>query len=135
MPSLPQHYRTWTRGDGYVISTDPSLIPLASLNEAFGSSQLYWAKPLPTPDLRTMVDNSLYVYVLPHFRGRGLGRWLIECVQEVIEAMPQLRRSMAITRSGGESLVGWYERTMKLKAVNGTEAYRVMEWKGPGNVF
>ncbi|RMZ80493.1 hypothetical protein DV736_g6665, partial [Chaetothyriales sp. CBS 134916] len=135
MASSPQHHRTWTREDGYVISTDVSLIPLASLNAAFGSPQLYWAKPLPTSDLRAMVDNSLYVYILPDRQGLGLGRWLIECVQEVVEAIPQLRRSMAITSSGSGSLVGWYERKMKMKAVNGAEAYKVMEWKGPGNVF
>jgi GNAT superfamily N-acetyltransferase len=49
---------TWTR-DGFVISTDPSLIPLRDLNAAFASDFLYWAKPLALPDLQACVENSL----------------------------------------------------------------------------
>ncbi|RMD39316.1 hypothetical protein DV735_g5810, partial [Chaetothyriales sp. CBS 134920] len=157
----------------HCLGTEYNLIPLPSLNAAFASPQLYWAKPLPEPDLRALVDNSLCfalyspdsnsgaehkkgdegtattatattaaitstrvligfarlvtdhvtlsyltdVYVLPAWQGRGLGRWLVACVQEVT------------------GLVGWYERMMKMRAVTGTEAYTVLEWKGPGNVF
>ena len=58
MPPPPGGHRTWTR-DGFLISTDPSLVPLDSLNDAFASSYLYWAKPLPEADLRRMLENSL----------------------------------------------------------------------------
>lgn len=50
--------RSWTR-DGFLISTDTSLIPLAAVNAAFASPEVYWAKALPEPVLREMLDNSL----------------------------------------------------------------------------
>lgn len=59
---LPPHattHRTWTR-DGFLISTDPSLIPLQTLNAAFASDDLYWAKSLPTTsEMQDMLDSSL----------------------------------------------------------------------------
>lgn len=55
---MPPTSRTWTR-DGYLISTDPSLIPLSALSTAFASPDLYWAKPLPEEAMRTMITNSL----------------------------------------------------------------------------
>lgn len=38
-------------------------------------------------------------YVLPEYQGRGLGKWLIDCVAEVFskENMPFLRRIMLLT--------------------------------------
>lgn len=51
------HHHTWTR-DPYLISTDPSLISLAALNDAFASPEVYWARALPFPDLQTLVANS-----------------------------------------------------------------------------
>ncbi|ETN43232.1 uncharacterized protein HMPREF1541_02391 [Cyphellophora europaea CBS 101466] len=51
-------HRTWTR-DGFLISTDTSLIPLAAVNAAFASDALYWAKALPEPALRAALDASL----------------------------------------------------------------------------
>ncbi|KAF2724251.1 gcn5-related n-acetyltransferase [Polychaeton citri CBS 116435] len=37
------------------------------------------------------------VWVDPSYQGRGLGSWLVQCVQEVLEAMPHLRRSLLFT--------------------------------------
>jgi hypothetical protein len=50
--------RSWTR-DGFLISTDASLIPIAALTQAFESEQLYWAKGLPEDVMREMLSNSL----------------------------------------------------------------------------
>lgn len=50
--------RTWTR-DGFLISTDTSLIPIASLTQAFESQQLYWAKGLPEDVMREMLQHSI----------------------------------------------------------------------------
>lgn len=38
-------------------------------------------------------------YVLPEYQGRGLGKWLIDCVADVFskENMPFLRRIMLLT--------------------------------------
>lgn len=55
----PHHAaKTWTR-DGFLISTDSSLIPVDAINKAFASEQLYWASSLPESSVREMLDNSL----------------------------------------------------------------------------
>ena len=135
-------HRTWTK-DAYLITTDPSLIPITTLNAAFASEDVYWAQPLPEQAMREMLQNSLCfglyeldqstridamntgavasestpsfigiarcitdfttfiyltdVYIDPSYQGKGLGTWLVSCVQEVIESMPYLRRSLLFT--------------------------------------
>ena len=37
------------------------------------------------------------VYVLPEYRTRGLGKWLIACCKEVMDGMPALRRGFLMT--------------------------------------
>lgn len=37
------------------------------------------------------------VYVLPEHQGKGLARWMLECLNEVIKGWPHLRRFMFIT--------------------------------------
>lgn len=39
------------------------------------------------------------VYVLPEYQGRGLGGWLIDCVNESLEELPYLRWTMLRTSS------------------------------------
>ncbi|OAT10819.1 GNAT family N-acetyltransferase [Blastomyces gilchristii SLH14081] len=43
----------------YVISTDPSIISLSALTDAFNQEHMYWVKPLPAPVLKDMIDRSL----------------------------------------------------------------------------
>lgn len=207
--------QTWTR-DGYIISTDTNLISLPTLNAAFDSNMMYWAKAIPESALRDMVSASicfgLYtptpelpseptpsgedtsvvpadpaetlheiasavkpepssqsqptkkseskdpdlptmigfgrlisdgvtfayltdVYVEPAWQGRGLGTWLIECIQEVLDSMPHLRRSMLITGSKGDRTVNMYAKLMKMNEIKDGSSVRVMESKGRGNVF
>lgn len=161
-------YKYWDR-DGFVISTDPSLVSIAALNAAFAGESLYWAQPLPEGAMREMLANSvcfgLYtptpllgeseparttmtttgppvaepepgpnligfarlitdrvtfayvtdVYVLEGWRGQGLGSWLMGCVQEVIEGLPHLRRSLLLTSEAGESTgMGLFQRVRAL---------------------
>jgi len=192
--------RTWTR-DGFVISTDPSLIPIPALNKAFASEEIYWASALPASAMRDMLQNSLSfglysptpspppptdqpnisttdpaetwheiaasvqkkpdsrplaaepsligfaraitdrvtflyltdVYVLPEWQGRGLGNWLVGCVQEVVEDMPYLRRSMCIIGHGRQSRMEFYKRLMKMEPL--ADPAMVLNWKGPGCMF
>lgn len=213
LPPSGKH-RTWTR-DGFLISTDPSLIPLSTLNDAFASDALYWAKGLPEKALRATLDGSLSfglysptggslpvesaaddaaetqgaadvvgevaarlrraslkggdaegkgtvaegedaqpaligyarvitdgvtfayltdVYVLDAWRGQKLGEWLVGCVREVVEAMPHLRRSMAIL--GDKSLVAFYQRTMGMEVMKGDEGPAwVIQKRGRGSSF
>ncbi|KAF6803162.1 acetyltransferase [Colletotrichum sojae] len=158
--------RKWTR-DHYLVSTDPSLVPIADLNAAFASEACYWAKPLPEPAVAEMLQQSLCfglydlvgpagsafigfarvitdfttfafvtdVWVDPSTQGKGLGRWLVGCVQEVFEGMPHLRRSMLLT-GDWERSVPFYERLMKMEVVGSRpgEGVAVMQMKGRGNV-
>ncbi|KAI0391740.1 hypothetical protein F5Y17DRAFT_393976 [Xylariaceae sp. FL0594] len=50
------------------------------------------------------------VYVIPAFQGIGLGRWLLECLKEVIDAWPHLRRFMFLT-----SKLDLYRKTIGAK--------------------
>jgi GNAT superfamily N-acetyltransferase len=37
------------------------------------------------------------VYVLPEYQGKGLGKWLIKCIDENISLWPELRRALLVT--------------------------------------
>lgn len=155
---------------------DPSLIPISQLNDAFASSDMYWAKPVPEDAMRETLENSLCfglyktqaesftanpadgqssalfigiarlvtdrttfvyltdVYIYPDYQGEGLGKWLVGCVQEYIEAMPYLRRSILFTGDWKRS-VPFYQRIMGMDVVEGKmgEGLAFMERKGPGH--
>lgn len=53
---------------------------------------------------RIITDNVTFayltdLYILPEYQGAGLGRWLIDCVDEVLKEMPYLRWAMLRTSS------------------------------------
>ena len=54
------------------------------------------------------------VYTLPEWRGQGLGKWLISCVQEVIEDMPHLRRSACLIGHSREKGIEFYGSLVSL---------------------
>ncbi|TVY88395.1 hypothetical protein LAWI1_G004757 [Lachnellula willkommii] len=125
----------WYR-DQYLVSTSPSLLQPAAVNEAFKSDSMYWAKAIGEPLVKKMLEKSLCfglyelpsstssiagkggpcqiglariitdevtfayltdVYVLEEFQRKGLGTWLIECVEAHVMKWPELRRIMLIT--------------------------------------
>ncbi|KAI0534312.1 hypothetical protein GGR58DRAFT_63580 [Xylaria digitata] len=52
--------------------------------------------------MRVITDNVTFayltdVYVLPEYQGKGLGRWMLGCLGEVIKAWPHLRRIVLFT--------------------------------------
>lgn len=92
----------------------------------------YWAKGIPRPVLERAVENSLCfglyhdsqqigfgravsdlatfayladVFVVPAYRGRGLGKWLVSCILDH-PALQGLRRLLLATRDAH----GLYER-------------------------
>lgn len=70
--------------------------------------------------VRLITDNILFayltdLYVLPEYQGLGLGRWLIDCVDEVLGGMPYLRWVMLRT-SSDESKVA-YERRLGMRVL------------------
>lgn len=111
----------WSRGD-YEISTDPSCVDIEAVHRFLTNS--YWAKDIPLETVRLSIENSLCfgiyhgkqqvgfarvisdratfayladVFVLPAFRGRGLSRWLMECVMGHPD-LEGLRRWMLATQ-------------------------------------
>ena len=117
--------RRWRR-DGYLISTDRSLLDLRFVHGYLKTS--YWAAGVPEEVVRRSVENSLCfgvysdqeqigfarvvtdratfayladVFVLEEHQGRGLGKWLVEVVLSHPE-LQGLRRGMLATRGAHE---------------------------------
>ena len=112
---------SWVNGE-FEISTDPDRIDLIAVHQFLTNS--YWAKGIPVEIVQQSIQNSLCfgiyrekqqvgfarvitdgatfayladVFILEPYRGRGLSKWLMEC----IIAHPQLqglRRWMLATR-------------------------------------
>lgn len=74
------------------------------------------------------------VWVDPGQQGQGLGKWLIGCVQEVVESMPFLRRSLLFTADWKRS-VPFYQKLMDMDVVEFQhgEGLAMMERKGKGH--
>ena len=150
----PTEVHEWHR-DGFIVTTDRSLISLSSLSAAFSSKAMYWTNAYPDPVMRVIIDNSCCfsllstdgqigfargvtdyvtffyltdVYMDEKWRHQGLGSWMIDCVQEFVEKMPYLRRSLLLTSKGSSE--PFYEKTMKMGPL--PEPLRAMTWKGPG---
>ncbi|HEY7024117.1 MAG TPA: GNAT family N-acetyltransferase [Candidatus Limnocylindrales bacterium] len=96
----------WRRG-GYEISTDPQRLDL-DLTHRFLSEEAYWSPGVPREVVQRAIDGSIVfglyhdgkqvgmtrvvtdratfawvcdVFVLADERGKGLGKWLMECVK------------------------------------------------------
>ncbi|RDW75096.1 hypothetical protein BP6252_06238 [Coleophoma cylindrospora] len=69
------------------------------------------------------------VYVQPEYQGKGLGKWLIGCVDEVLMSWPHLRRAMLVTSNGGR----FYKEVMGMKQFE--SGIEVFSKKGAGSVL
>ena len=73
------------------------------------------------------------VYVLEEEQGKGLGRWLIACMDEVLKEMGYLRRVLLITNEGGGER--FYEKELGMKTWGKAEGGMViMNRTGAGGV-
>ncbi|KAI9154828.1 hypothetical protein HJFPF1_07387 [Paramyrothecium foliicola] len=74
------------------------------------------------------------VWVDTTYQGKGLGSWLIRCVQEALETMPHLRRTVLYT-GDWERSVPFYEKLMGMQVLETKkgEGLAVMEVKGRGH--
>lgn len=54
------------------------------------------------------------VWVDPGLQGLGLGKWILQCVNESVDAVPHLRRTMCLCSWG--RAVSFYESTMDMEA-------------------
>jgi GNAT superfamily N-acetyltransferase len=52
-------WRSTVGSQTYLISSDRSLLPHSFVHEAFATEAMYWAKPLSSEALATMLNNSL----------------------------------------------------------------------------
>lgn len=113
--------REWSRGE-YVVSSDPSHLQLDVVHRFLARS--YWARGIPQEVVARSIAGSitfgLYlrgdqvgfarvisdcatfayvadVFVLEPHRGRGLARWMMECILETPE-LQGLRRWLLVTR-------------------------------------
>ncbi|HKF23951.1 MAG TPA: GNAT family N-acetyltransferase [Candidatus Angelobacter sp.] len=114
---------SWRReGDEFEISTDNTRLDVPAVHAFLTAS--YWAKGIPLPVVERSVRNSICfgiyrgheqvgfarvvsdratfayladVYVLPGFRGRGLAKWLMECIMAHPD-LQGLRRWSLLTR-------------------------------------
>lgn len=120
---------SWVNGT-FTVTCDLAKMDHAVIREFLGSS--YWAKGIPAATVEKSLANSLCfalldgeqqvgfarvisdratiaylgdVFVLPEYRGRGLSKWLMECVVNHPE-LQGLRRWMLATRDAH----GLYEK-------------------------
>lgn len=130
-------HHLWSRRD-FEISTDPSRIDVETVYEFLTNS--YWAKGIPADTVRLSVQNSLCfgvydgpqqigfariitdratfayladVFILPAYRGRGLSKWLMECIVGHPD-LQSLRRWMLAT-SNAHGLYAQFGFTMVKK--------------------
>jgi len=90
---------------------------------------------------RCITDYTTFLYLTdvwidPAHQGSGLGRWLVSTIQEVIESMPYLRRSILFTGDWQRS-VPFYEELLGMSVLETKpgEGLAIMErkWKGHPN--
>lgn len=109
--------------NGFAVSTDPALLDIDLVHD-YLSRETYWAAGIPRDTLvraivgslcfgvyegdaqvgfaRVVTDRATFAYlcdvfVLPEFRGRGLSKWLMECVVAHPD-LTGLRRFVLVTK-------------------------------------
>jgi GNAT superfamily N-acetyltransferase len=114
-------HHSWSKGD-FEVSTDPERVDVDVVHDFLTNS--YWAQGIPVETVRRSIENSICfgiyhgrqqvgfariisdratfayladVFILPEYRGRGLSRWLMECIMEHPD-LQGLRRWMLATR-------------------------------------
>lgn len=169
--------KTWVRA-GFLLSTDPTMVPVSQLIAAFASKEFYWANPLPEDEMKQMLERSMIfaiydteadsdggksrmtteaggrtqrrlvgfgrsvtdfmtfmyltdIWVKPSYQGRGLGAWMVRCIDEVLEEMPYLRRTLLFT-ADWERSVPFYEKLMGMAVLDCQpgKGLAIMEKKG-----
>jgi len=112
---------------GLYVQTTPSTSPIPANTTPPAPEQIGLA--------RIITDYTTFayltdVYVREDFRGKGLGKWLVECVDEVLGGMEHLRRAILLTSAGQKE--GYYERNLGMERVQqGERELVVMQRLGP----
>ena len=70
------------------------------------------------------------VYVLAEYQGKGLGKWLVECVNETLASWPEFRRAILVTTHGSK----FYAETLGMSEFKqGENNMAVFQKRGPGS--
>jgi len=72
------------------------------------------------------------VYISPECQGKGLGKWMISCIRETTDAMPELRRTILMTDATGRG-VKFYEKELDMKIFNTGDEGKVCMMYVPGH--
>jgi GNAT superfamily N-acetyltransferase len=77
------------------------------------------------------------VFIIPEYQGKGLGKWLMECINETLDSWPDLRGAILYTGGhDGERAMKFYEKMFGMKKfVPGIGGLEIMSKRGPGSVF
>ena len=137
----------WTR-ETYLVTTESAMIDHAVVTDFLAAS--YWSKGVPASVVSKSIEGSLCfalrdetrqigfarvvsdratiaylgdVFVVPEFRGMGLGKWLVECVMSHPE-LQGLRAWILVTRDAHDLY-----REFGFKALARPEGY--MELRNP----
>ncbi|KAK4134796.1 hypothetical protein BT67DRAFT_379033 [Trichocladium antarcticum] len=70
------------------------------------------------------------VYVLPAHQGRGLARWMMGCLDEVLASWPYLRRCLLLTATAGAARL--YRETIGAVEVSETSTGKLFVMERPG---
>jgi len=72
------------------------------------------------------------VYILDEHQGKGLGKFLIKCVDETLSQWPEFKRALLINSSGSK----FYEEALGMKKFEqDKDGLAVMTRLGPGSVL
>lgn len=70
------------------------------------------------------------VYVLPEYQGKGLGKWMIECINETLESWPEFRRAFLVTKEDST----FYAETLGMKKYEqGYNGVAIFMKRGPAS--
>lgn len=110
----------------YLISTDKSLLDFVSIHQFL--SQSYWSPNIPIEIVKRAAENSIAfgvyyldkqvgyarvisdcatfayladVFILEEYRGKGLSKWLVECIMQTPELQGLRRWSLATRDAHG----------------------------------
>ena len=128
---MPEIYIVEYQKDNYTLSTDKGRLDIDVIHQ-FLANESYWSKDIPLSVVQVAINNSLCfglyvdnkqigfarvisdqitfafladVFILKGYRGRGLSKWLLECIMGYPELLG-LRRWMLATRDAH----GLYEK-------------------------
>lgn len=155
----------WRR-DHYLITTDPSSIPLDQLNQIFSQVDFSWGKPLSETQLRAMIDSSVCfalfnvqedaqnntsrligfgrwitdgvtvvyvndIYIATEHRGKGLAKWILNCMDEHLRTMLDLRGTIMIVEKDTPTEL-LYKRHFAMRDLDAPNI--LLDRKGPGSM-